>query len=223
MGDVDTWSLIDFMPMVPGVYFRLFVRLNEGLWPWHWVSYALGMVVLWLAWRGNGRVLAVILGGCWLWVSWTFHFTLFAELNWAALYTGWAFVAQAVLLIVFGVTGRLNPALSGQVGFSRYAGSGLALFALVAYPLVIPVSGRAWSGVELFGTAPDPTVLVTLALLLLPQRVPWSLAIIPILWCSYSGAIWWAMGWYPGLIVPGFVLLWLAVATWKSLGSSLES
>jgi hypothetical protein len=59
--------------------------------------------------------------------------------------------------------------------------------ALLVYPLLAPLGGRAWAGAELFGLAPDPTVALTLAALVL-WRSRWPLWILPLLWCALSTA-----------------------------------
>ena len=64
---------------------------------------------------------------------------------------------------------------------------GIAGVALIGYPLLAPLSGRPWAGAELFGLAPDPTVALTLAALLLWRSRPW-LWIVPLLWCAVSSA-----------------------------------
>jgi hypothetical protein len=51
------------------------------------------------------------------------------------------------------------------------------------------LGGRTWHGLELFGSAPDPTALATLGLIvLLRPRFSWMLAILPTLWCLNSAA-----------------------------------
>jgi hypothetical protein len=74
---------------------------------------------------------------------------------------------------------------------------GIALFilALALYPMLAPLLGRGWRQAEIFGIAPDPTVLATLGLLLLAEGPPrWGLLAAPLLWCLVSGATLWAMG-----------------------------
>jgi len=61
------------------------------------------------------------------------------------------------------------------------AGMALLIFALLLQPLIGPLIGREWSGVELFGLAPDPTVCGTLGVLLAADRIRWELVIIPVL------------------------------------------
>jgi hypothetical protein len=83
----------------------------------------------------------------------------------------------------------------GRLGFHwrrDAAGTlGLVLFlsALVVYPALAPAQGRGWRQAEVFGVAPDPTVVATLGLLLLSESgARWGLLVAPILWCLVSGA-----------------------------------
>lgn len=73
----------------------------------------------------------------------------------------------------------------------------LVLFAaaLGFYPLIAPMMGRQWLAGEVFGIAPDPTAIATLALLALAQRrARWAAMIIPALWCAISTMTLWTMG-----------------------------
>ncbi|MEM9591450.1 MAG: DUF6064 family protein, partial [Pseudomonadota bacterium] len=77
--------------------------------------------------------------------------------------------------------------------------------------------GRAWSGVELFGLAPDPTVVGTLGVLLAADRIRWELLVIPVLWCAISGATLWIMESPEALLMPLAGLLILLLGVSKSL------
>ena len=63
-------------------------------------------------------------------------------------------------------------ALTAKVGVALF------LFALLLQPLIGPLAVREWSGVELFGLAPDPTVVATLGVLVAADRVRWELFVI---------------------------------------------
>ena len=102
-------------------------------------------------------------------------------------------------------------ALTGKAGIALF------IFALLIQPSIGPLIGREWSGVELFGLAPDPTVLGTLGVLLAADRVRWELFIIPILWCAITGAILWVMKSPEALLMPLAGLSVLILATYRSL------
>lgn len=205
LGDLDTYTVSQFIPMTPEVYFRLFERLNEAVWPWQVPVFAAALIGPALALRKRGGAAAVLVALCWFWVAAVFQFRFHAELNWAGPYFGWVFLIQGVLVLVAGTRGMLD----GAPGVRRLMGVGIMGFALVLYPLLGPLTGRSWAGVELAGTAPDPTSMVTLGLLLVPLRVPWMLVPIPVLWCLFSGATWWGLGWSPGLVNIAVVVAFL--------------
>jgi hypothetical protein len=76
--------------------------------------------------------------------------------------------------------------------------------------LLGPAVGRGWTQAEVFGIAPDPTVLGTLGVLLTAngsRRVRLAVLAAPLLWCLVSGATLWAMGSPEALILcPAAVL-----------------
>lgn len=222
MDELATYSLIDFMPMEPEVYFRLFVRLNDAAWPFQISAFAFGLAAIWYAWRGRSWIAGIISGMSWIGSGVAFHLHLFAELNWAAVYTGWAFILQGVFMTLAGFAGVLQRIPRRGATFSQYAGVALAVFGLVVYPCLGPLTNRTWSGVEIYSIAPDPTALVTLGLLLIAQRLPWLLALIPVLWCALSGTVWYAMNWYPGLVLPAVVLAFLLFSVLKVLQSRAD-
>jgi hypothetical protein len=94
------------------------------------------------------------------------------------------FALQAALLLVIGAASRWEFDARGP---RRLADIALLALALL-YPLLAPLGGRPWAQAEIFGIAPDPTAIGTLALLLL-LRARWCAVLlpIPILWCVASG------------------------------------
>lgn len=227
MGELSTYSLMDFFPFGPEVYFRLFVRQNDAVWPAHILAILLGVAVIGLACRGRGRSVGLILGACWAFVGYSFHLELYANLNWAAEHFGWAFIAQGALLAGAGLLGRLDrepdaddePDADTKQGLDRagWLGLGLAAFALAAFPLLGPLFGREWAGAQIFGVAPDPTVIATFGLLLAARRPQWLLLVVPLLWCVVSGATALAMDASASFATPAAGLIALAATAWGSL------
>ena len=75
---------------------------------------------------------------------------------------------------------------------------------------------------EIFGVAPDPTVIATMGILLLARRVSWELLVIPLFWCALSGAVLWTMGSPDALVMPVAALAVLLLAiTRKRRGQRL--
>lgn len=206
----DWWAFApaDLLMFSPGTYNRLFELTNEAVWPAQMLALAAGLAVLMLMLRGphegepkmRGRAVAALLAAVWLAVAWV-YFARYATINLAAPYFRWGFVAQAILLTVSGVLlGRLTFERRG----SRAHTFGIAMFvfALALQPLIGPLLGRPWAGVEVFGIAPDPTVLATLGVLLAADRFRWELVVIPLMWCAVTGATLWTMAAPEAFVLP---------------------
>ncbi len=223
MSEWWTYSLSDFLLFSPRTYYRLFELYNAEIWPAQILSLGLGATILALSRGGGarkGRSIAAILAGCWLWVAWAFLINRYATINWAAVYFAAGFAIEAALLIWIGlVSGRLVFRPAARV--ANRAGLFIFLFALLVQPLIGPLVGREWTQLEIFGVAPDPTVVATLgALLLAAGRVYWELLVIPIIWCAISGATLWAMKSPDALVMPLAALLVIGPAVWKTLSRS---
>jgi hypothetical protein len=189
MSEWWTYSLSDLLMFSRATYFRLFDLHNQALWPLQLPALAAGIALFVCLWHGGakaGRATAVLLALAWLHVAWSYFAQRYATINTGAPYFALGFVVQAVLL--FWLASRRQGArLTPPLGSLGKLGLGIALFALVVYPLLALLGGRSWREYELFGLAPDPTVAFTLAALLL-WRSHWLLWIVPLLWCLISGA-----------------------------------
>lgn len=192
-----TYTLSDFLLFSPRTYYRLIERHNEALWPAQVAAFGLGLVVLDLLRRPNarqGRIVSAILAILWVWVAWGFLWRRYATINWAAKYLVWLFAIEVALLVWIGVI-REGPRIGWRRDAAGRLGGALLLLSLLLYPAFAPLLGRGWRQAELFGVAPDPTVLATLGLLLLADGPPrWGVLAVPVLWCVVSGATLLAMG-----------------------------
>jgi hypothetical protein len=191
-----TYTLTDFLMFSPQVYFRQFELHNRALWPAQLLTLGVGAAILLALLRRDEkqlRLLVAVLGGLWIWISWAFFWDRYAMINWGAVYVAPFVAAEGVLLIWIGLArGRL--ALPATADAPRRAAIGLFAAALALYPFVAPLSGRSWLSAEVFGIAPDPTAVATLALLAVTRgRSRWLSMPIPLLWCMLSAATLWTM------------------------------
>ncbi|MDQ8730380.1 DUF6064 family protein [Bradyrhizobium sp. LHD-71] len=189
----------DFLLFSPRVYWRMFELHNAAVWPLQLLTLAAGVVMIVLVARGQhdheraeqpwgayGRWIAIVLAVIWAFVGWSFLWSRYATINWAAAYVAPAFALEALLLLVAAVLADgLTFDRRGRVAWAGYL---LLVFALAGQPLLAPLQGRTWASSEIFGIAPDPTAIGTLGLLLLARGrlLPW-LVPIPLLWCLLSG------------------------------------
>jgi hypothetical protein len=185
MNGWQTYRLEDFIPFTPEVYWRLLERINEAFWPLHVLAVAIGLTALLLALRGNQRIALAVLAPAWLTSGILFHLAYYAELNWAAPWFGWGFIAQAALLLALAFFAGSGRTHGPAKGVSAWIGAIVAVVSLLGYPLIAATIGPGPSHAETYGLHPDPTAIATLAVLLILLRGPsfWLAALIPILWC----------------------------------------
>ena len=196
MSEWWTYRPEDFLLFSPRVYWRMFELHNAALWPLQVPALASGIMILLLVARrprSSVRWLGLLLASLWIFVGWSFLWTRYATINWAAAYVAPAFVVEGVLFLVAG--SLLNGLTFDRRGFAGWTGYFLLAFALAGQPLLAPLQGRGWASSEVFGIAPDPTAIATLGLLLLARgRLVPLLLPIPVLWCLLSGMILRTMG-----------------------------
>jgi hypothetical protein len=224
MSEWWTYSLSDFLLFSPRTYYRLFELYNSAIWPLQIVALALGVAILVLllrevAWRG--RAIAAALAACWLWVAWAYFLKRYETINWAAEYFAAGFAVEALLLVWSGIL-RDRLRFRPSSDFIALAGLCIFLFALFVHPLIGPLAGRAWLQVELFGVAPDPTVVATLGVLLAAQRTRWELLVIPLLWCAISGATLWTMESPDAVVMPVAAALAIVLGSCKTVLGNLD-
>jgi len=215
----EWWSyrLSDFLMFEPRTYYRLFELYNRDLWPGQVLALTLGLALLGLRWRSGpaqGRAARVILGLAWLWVAWVFLWRRYSTINLAAGWFAGMFAIQALLLWA----SALRHCPGQPPGKPDPIGLGVGAFAVVFQPLIGPLLGRDWTGIETFGMAPDPTAAATLGLLLI-DAAHWALWVIPVLWCLITGATLWAMGASDAGLLPLLAALTVLRAAWRRMRS----
>ncbi len=224
MPDWLSYTPSDFLLFSARTYYRLFELYNRAIWPVQLLALLLGLAILWRLHRGSTRqgVVMAILAVGWLWTAWAYLLKQYDTINWAGRYFAIGFVIEAVLLIWTGVV-RKRLSFKPYKDWTSRTGVGLFLFALVVQPAIGPLVGRAWTQAEIFGVAPDPTVLATLGILLtVDERPPWGLMTIPLLWCGLSGATLWTMGSPDAWVMPVAALGALGLAIYRVLSARGE-
>jgi hypothetical protein len=185
MSEWWTYSLSDFLMFSSRSYYRLIESYNTAIWPAHGLALIAGVVVISaiaLPRQHLQRSAALVLAAAWGWVAWAYHLERYAEINTAAPYFAAAFAVQALLLCWLAFKpGNAVPA-------PQRMALGLAGLAIFAYPLLaLARDNGEWRQAEVFGIAPDPTVVATLGVLL-AWRAPAIFWLIPVSWCLVSGA-----------------------------------
>lgn len=216
-----SYRLQDFIPFTAEVYFRLLERMSETFWPLHLLTLALGSATLALALRHRTRLACLLPAPLWAFVAVAFFFQRYAELNWAGGYVGYAFIAQAVLLVVMALTGWGMDKAPRSTSPPVILGTAIALFGLIVMPLIAPLSGDSWYQAEVFGIHADPTAVTTLGLVLIMLRgfALWIAVIIPALWLVVSGLTLQVLGSAGSITLFAVLVIALVGVVWKSIAS----
>lgn len=217
LADLSTYSLQDFLLFDAAIYRDLFAQINARAWPIAAVGIVAALACFGLTAGRHRRApsaSAALLASAFATSAWLFFFGVYATINWAAIYPGWAFAVEAGLLLVASVV--LGRSAQPRVTLSSprlLAGAAFALYGLIVHPLAGWLFGRAADGLEWFALAPDPTALVAIGLLAVTvphRRLALPLAALPLLWLAASAMTLWL------LETPGEALL-LAAATMVGL------
>ncbi|OJA07038.1 DUF6064 family protein [Halomonas sp. QHL1] len=221
MNEWTSYQLQDFIPFTAEVYFRLLERMSETFWPLHLLTLALGVATLVLALRHRTRIACLLPAPLWAFVAVAFFIQRYAELNWAGGYVGYAFIAQAMLLVVMALTGWGIDKASRRTSLPVVMGTAITLFGLIIMPLMAPLSGGSWYQAEVFGIHANPTAVTTLGLVLIMLRgfALWIAVIIPALWLVVSGLTLQVLDSSGATVLFAVLAIALVGLVWKSIES----
>src|SRR5690348_1823247 len=94
------------MPFTAAEFLAVFREYNSSVWPMQIALLAAGLACVVLLVRGGthvSRIISVVLALLWSWMAVAYHFTFFASINPAAILFGSVFLAEAILLLWYGV------------------------------------------------------------------------------------------------------------------------
>jgi hypothetical protein len=179
------------VPFTHAEFIGVFVAYNSAIWPLQVVATLLGLVAVTLllvrspnADRGIAATLAVF----WLSMGAGYHWAFFSAINPAAYFFGALFVAEGLILVVDGaIRGRIS--FHGAPTVRVMLAAVLIAYAFVVYPLIGLCVTHRYPETPLFGVAPCPTTIFTLACLMLGGHRP-SLVVssIPVVWAVIGGS-----------------------------------
>jgi hypothetical protein len=201
------------LPFTQRQFFEVFSSYNEDVMPLQIGLFLLGLsAFLALAVRrpDSDRVISAILAGLWAWMGIVYHLMYFREINPAASVFGAAFLGAAAIFAWTGVV-RRRLVFDCESRARRITGHALIAYALVGYPLLSAMLGRAFPELPTFGL-PCPTTIFTLGMLaFLSAPFPRYVFAIPIAWALVGSQAALLLGVYEdlGLLVAALAGIWL--------------
>jgi hypothetical protein len=215
MSEWWTYRPSDFLLFSHRVYERLIESHNAGLWPWQLVALAAGLLVIGFAGRArprHGRFSLALVGAGLLFSGWSFLWSRYANINWAAAYAapGFWIVGVGFLAAAF-----LREPLKPPSGLTAALALAMLGLAIVVYPLAALVAGKPRSASEVAGIMPDPTALAALAIVVLirPWPIAAALSLAPFLWSLYAAMTLWTLNapeaW---IVMAGLIAFAVAIA-----------
>ena len=170
------------LPFTTEEFLRVFEKYNLIVWPMQIVLALLALLAIFLTImrRFYSRAFILyILSFFWLWMGIVYQLLFFSAINKAAYVFGSLFIVQGVLFFITSVKRKF----SFQFGNDIYslASTILIVFPLVIYPLIGYFNGHSYPSSPTFGL-PCPTAIFTLGILMVADRCPIYLLIIPVIW-----------------------------------------
>jgi hypothetical protein len=159
----------------------------------------------------------------WAWTGIAYHIFFFGRINEAALIFGVMFVAQAAILVFFGIV-RHTPQFGRPPPLDARAGILLAAYALFFYPLIGLLAEGRTAATPMFGVSPCPVTIFTFGILLLAQgRLPWLVAAVPLIWAMIGGSAAVLLGVVQDWALPAGALLYVWLAFRRMFAPRLEA
>lgn len=210
------------MPFSRSDFFAVFVHYNAALWPTQVLACAAALLCVYLLVRRSpitDRAILVVLAAMWAVNGIGYHGLFFSAINPAAFLFAAFFVVEAACLAVFAVRGTEANFAMRRDGRTA-AGLLLIVFAILLYPLWGMAAGHRYPAMPMLGTAPCPTTIFTIGLLLLGRWavVCWLLP-IPLLWSAIGGTAAFMLG-VPqdlGLVAAGMIAVVFALGSMGDL------
>lgn len=211
-----SYSLQDFLMFGPEVFLRLFVRINQDVWPWQLFAVLLSVAVPWMLCRPESvwhRLALMIVGAAWIVSGAGFLAHYFGEINWPAAWLGWAFVAQGGLVMVLSFTNSGFQLSNARAGWFAVCW----LTALALLPWLPVIQTGQLKALALFGLAPGATVAASALLMgVYGRALFWLLLPVPITWVLFSTATYWALQTQWLLLTPLATLAFMGLGVWLS-------
>lgn len=176
------------IPYSAEVYQGLYTYYYQTISPAHIAALGVGLYLVVLCSRYSrrgGLIGQMVIAALWMWNGIVFHGQFLIDLNWAAQYFGYAFIAQGAVIAGYAYTKRDD--VYKPEPDTRVASCVLIVLAMTFSPTVAAILETPISHTQLFGVTPLTAILASVGTWLAAyRRPPLMLVIIPILWAGWE-------------------------------------
>jgi hypothetical protein len=172
------------LPFTTEQFFDVIEKYNRSVFPFQWLIFVAGigcLVLLHTRWPAKDRLIGSFLGILWIWTGIAYHFSYFSSINKAAFVFGSLFILQGLLILVDSMfTKKLvfsfTPNLRGYLGYF------FILYGLIIYPVISSLTCDTVAKTIILGLPCPSTILTFGFFILVRERFPKYLLVIPSLW-----------------------------------------
>ena len=217
--NIFKYTLSDLLMFSPEAYARLIELYNQSLWPLQLFIPFIGIALIWLIYRPAAyqrQLIMITLAIAWFWVGYGFHYNYYASINWFAYFYALTFFLQGFLLLAYGILKKdLSFRFSDQ--FHTKIAIIFLIFGVFLFPLIGLFLYTPWQ-TETFGLMSTPTLITTLAILLLSERSPAIiLMLIPSISAMVVSLTAWAIGSYESISMLFVAVITISLATLRKV------
>ena len=171
-------------PFTTEQFLSVFEKYNSTVFPFQWVIILLGIVALLLIHSNHylkNQLIGSFLGLLWIWMGLVYHILFFTAINKLAFVFGAAFIVQGLLILINTFRNdKLIFIFSSQT--KHYFGYFFILFGLIIYPILSYFIQGSFNRTIALGL-PCPSTIFTFGfLMMMGNKFPQYLLIIPSLW-----------------------------------------
>jgi len=165
------------MPFSAEQLMGVFKSYNEGIFPFNYIIYLIGIVAFSGAFYQK-RWINYLLAFLWVWIGAVFQFMYFSAISMVAAAFGIFFIVQGVLFVF--LARRPMPVSEAPPIWRKAIGTLFVIYGMGIYEAIGPLFGHTYPAAPDFGVT-CPTTIYTFGVLLVAyRRVHWVYLIIPL-------------------------------------------
>jgi hypothetical protein len=208
------------LPFTPYQFLEVFKNYNLTVWPAQLVLFTAALGILAMIKMNRGLKLSfLILGLMWIWMAFVYHLSFFSVINTAALLFGAFFILQALYLFYCPFQDSVH--FTNRWNLKTKTAAIIIFYALVLYPVIGNFSGHAYPYSPTFGL-PCPTTIFTFGILMLiKERIPVFIYIIPVLWTLLATSAVFSLGMNEDLGLPAAAISFLLFNRRKKVATTM--